>query len=268
MTVTLAPAVLLEDAALAGLFSDVYAGYWHPIQVDAAALRRMVALYDLDLESSHVALVDGTPVGVALLGVRGEEAWLGGMGVLPERRGAGIGELLVRRLVETARDHGVRRVRLEVLEQNAPARAIYERVGFTSLRSVGIWRLDAPPPGPVAGEADLADTAATLYAVEADAPWQRSPGTVERMRSLDLPLRAVARGRGNAIVSIAGDSASLLLADAASRAEADALLAHPFAHGAASLLWLNAPDTGIVTDAMRAAGARRLGIQEELELLL
>jgi GNAT superfamily N-acetyltransferase len=267
MAVRIVPALALGDA-LAGLVSDVYAGYWHPIHVDAAGMRRMATLYDIDLEASVAALIDERPVGVALLAVRGREGWVGGMGVLPEHRRAGIGSLLVRHLVGCARERGVRRIRLEVLEQNTPARAVYERFGFTRLCTVGIWRLDARPPGPVAEEADLEKTLAALAVAEADASWQRNAETVARMRALGVSLRAARAKRGKALLSLSGDAAHLLLVDATSRAAADALLAYPFANGATSVLWLNAPEAGSAIAALRAAGATRMATQDELVLAL
>ncbi len=81
MTVTLAPAADFELATLAGVFTAGYEGYFVPVQVDEAALRSMVDAWDIDLGRSRVALVDGVPVGLAFLAVRGEAAWIGGVGV-------------------------------------------------------------------------------------------------------------------------------------------------------------------------------------------
>ncbi len=266
MPVTLEPATTLDDDALAALFTAVYAGYWHPIEIDGAALRRMVASYDLDLQASAVALDGAAPAGLAMLAIRGELAWVGGMGVLPDRRREGTGELLTRHLVATARDRGVRRVRLEVLEQNTAARALYRRIGFAPFRDVAVWRLASPPAARAAVDADLDDALGVLTHAEADAPWQRSPATVARLRALGSPLRAAVSGTGRAVWARAGDSASLLLLDAADPIEAAALVAHPFAHGATSLLWLNGPVDGVAADALREAGATPIGRQHELVL--
>lgn len=268
MTATLEPAVMLDEDALAALFTAVYAGYWHPIEIDAAALRRMVASYDLDLEASVVALDGATPVGLAMLAIRGDDAWVGGMGVLPGRRREGTGELLTRHLVANARDRGVRRVRLEVLEQNTAAQALYRRLGFAPIRDVAVWRLDSPPAARAALEVDLDEALGILADAEVSAPWQRSPATVNRMRTLGSPLLAAAAGTGRAVLALAGEQATLLLLDAAEPADAAALIAHPFAHGATSLLWLNGPVAGVAADALRAAGAMRVGLQHELALEL
>jgi ribosomal protein S18 acetylase RimI-like enzyme len=264
----LAPAGHLDEDALAALFTAVYEGYWHPIEIDGAALRRMTATYDLDADASVVALDGGVPIGLAMLAVRADRGWIGGMGVVPERRGAGIGEQLTRRLVENARDRGVRRVTLEVLEQNAPAIAIYRRVGFAELGDVAVWSIAAPPDGGEATDADFAETLADLAARLPNVPWQRNPGTVANMRALGSQLVAVRTDRGRAVYAMTDVHASLLQLDAPTRDEAAALLRAPFARGAGSLFWLNGPSDGVAAAVLRDAGATPLALQHELQLEL
>jgi len=52
------------------------------------------------------------------------------MWVAPSMRGRGVGEALVEAVVEWARRNGHERVELEVRDANAPAVALYERLGF------------------------------------------------------------------------------------------------------------------------------------------
>ena len=209
MPVTVAAASTLEDERLAALFTAVYAGYWHPIEIDAAGLRRMVAAYDLDLDASVVACEDDRPIGVAMLGVRGSEGWVGGMGVLPGHRGAGVGTTITSALLDSARARGLRRVRLEVLEQNAPAISIYRELGFRDLRDVAVWRLDAPPlAGTSAAEADVDEVIAELAATD-DAPWQRSVATIVRSRAAGTELAAVRADGGSALFAANGTQAAL-----------------------------------------------------------
>jgi ribosomal protein S18 acetylase RimI-like enzyme len=264
----LTPGSALDDERLAALFTAVYAGYWHPIEIDAGALRRMISTYDLDLDASVVAWDGDTPVGLAMLAVRGPEAWIAGMGVTPERRGAGLGEALTRRLLDAARERGVTRVRLEVLEQNAPAIAIYRRLGFEDFAEVAVWRLESAPGGLDAHDEDVTAALAALATVEADAPWQRNPRTVANMRALGSALTAVGAGAGLAVFASAEGHASLLELAATTEDEAAALLQAPFARGASTLLWLNGPVAGVAADALRRAGAAQLAIQHELELSL
>lgn len=54
-----------------------------------------------------------------------------GLAVDAELRGRGVGRALVEAACERARRAGARRITLRVLGHNAPARALYERCGFT-----------------------------------------------------------------------------------------------------------------------------------------
>ena len=56
--------------------------------------------------------------------------------LLPEFRGLGVGTRLLRRLLDEAQE-GAKRVSIHV-EENNPARSLYERLGFK-------WVLDRPP---------------------------------------------------------------------------------------------------------------------------
>ncbi len=265
MVVRLAPASSIGQDDLAGLFTAVYAGYWHPVEVDAAGLRRMVTLHDLDLDASIVAVDAGTPVAVGVLGIRGRTGWVGGMGVLPERRREGLGRLVTEALLRNAERRGVRRVRLEVLEQNAPALAVYRALGFRELGDVVVWQLDEPPDGDDAVDADVDDVVAELAPSGADAPWQRNAATIARLRDAGAELVAVRAEGGAALFTTAETRAALQEMSAPSAAVASTLLRAAFERGAEALLWLNAPVEGSGADAMRAAGATQLALQHELE---
>lgn len=71
-----------------------------------------------------------------------EAAYLISMWVAPEARGRGIGAALVGEAVAWARRRGLRRLVLDVAEQNASARRLYERCGFVATGATG----SLPPP--------------------------------------------------------------------------------------------------------------------------
>lgn len=58
-----------------------------------------------------------------------------GIAVSPNMRGSGIGTRLLHRLIEFARDEGYRSIRLDVIDTNPSARRLYERIGFTAVRT-------------------------------------------------------------------------------------------------------------------------------------
>lgn len=73
----------------------------------------------------------------------------------PDHRGRGIGRALVERLIERARAAGCSHLELEVASRNAPAIALYQRVGF---QVVGVRRgyYRAPPDDAVMMDLPLA----------------------------------------------------------------------------------------------------------------
>ncbi len=56
---------------------------------------------------------------------------------LPEARGQGVGEQLLRRCLDAARAHGFAQCYLETLERMTAARKLYERLGFTPTCAMG-----------------------------------------------------------------------------------------------------------------------------------
>lgn len=76
-------------------------------------------------------------LGMALLLSRSRQPGtllMDGIAVAPELRGQGIGTQLLQAVCEHAREGGYRDVRLDVLDSNPRARALYERRGFVAVR--------------------------------------------------------------------------------------------------------------------------------------
>ena len=142
----LEPASDFSPAELAGIFTAGYEGYYVPLSVDEAAFRFMAEVSDLDLGRSRVAVGEDGPVGICVLGVRGDEGWIGGLGVARSARRSGIGELLMRDVLDEARAAGLARVTLEVLVQNEPAIRLYEKLGFEHGRELEVWSLVGRAP--------------------------------------------------------------------------------------------------------------------------
>lgn len=63
------------------------------------------------------------------------ELVMDGIAVAPEHRGKGIGSLLLREIAAVAADHSCRRIRLDVIDVNPRARALYERHGFIAVHT-------------------------------------------------------------------------------------------------------------------------------------
>ena len=113
----LAALVLLENASFAG---------------DRLSSRQWRAHVDSDSALVLVALDAGDVVGAALVFLRrgSRVARLYSIAVADAARGRGVGKRLLRRAESTARERGARTMRLEVRAGNAPARTLYEAVGY------------------------------------------------------------------------------------------------------------------------------------------
>jgi GNAT superfamily N-acetyltransferase len=160
----------------AELFTAAYEGYLLPFRLDEQQLGFMERAFDFDLDASLMAYRDGQPVGLGNLGLRGEDAWIGGVGVVPSARRSGIGEALMRGLHEEAQKRGVRRVWLEVIVENTGAFSLYEKLGYELVQDVEVWTLPAAEGKPEGREVPAAEAEAQLP--ERHEPWQRADGTL------------------------------------------------------------------------------------------
>jgi GNAT superfamily N-acetyltransferase len=94
-----------------------------------------------------IAELDGAPAGFALY-FTSYSTWRGHHGirledlyVTPALRGKGIGKALLARIAQIAVAEGCPRVEWDVLDWNAPAIAVYERIGASILTEWRIMRL-------------------------------------------------------------------------------------------------------------------------------
>ncbi len=217
----LASAIELSIPRLADLFAASFEGYFVPVGADANALATRMRSEHVDLAASLVAFEGDAPVGFALIARRGTVARVAAMGAVPAARNRGLGRVLLDAAFEQARGRGEQRIVLEVIEQNAPARALYARTGFVVARRLVGCR--APP---LANEDARHATAAPrdersvdeqvadhsleerplddlvrAYLAPADPalPWQLAPATIA---AATAPSRAFALGPALALVDV------------------------------------------------------------------
>jgi len=231
------PASTFDDARLAELFEAGYEGYYTPVHVDEPAFRFMVDAWDIDLERSRVALEDSTPVGVTMLGVRGLDGWIGGLGVIASHRRRGIGLALMDAVLADAPPS----VSLEVIEQNEPALRLYETLGFERTRVLEVWSLREEVPETSARTVDPAPLG------RPGLPWQRDD------RSLPDNYERIEVDGGAALVRAGGAGVSVLQLDARDESAAAELLAAARSRGA-SLHYVNVPEGDAASGALRALG--------------
>ncbi len=135
------PVVLRRGGAQDGRFlRDMlhHAYYWRE-RVPGSLTSRYVRGWGRPGDTAVIALESGFPVGAAWYRLfRAEERGYGyvdeetpelAIAVVPSKRGHGIGDELLKALLQKARDGGFERLSLSV-EPGNPARKLYERHGF------------------------------------------------------------------------------------------------------------------------------------------
>ena len=118
---------------------------------------------DADYEWTHVLLADD--VGMAALDKKSDRAWLLDiLYVRPAARGSGLGVELVRAAAEYVQSKGADTLVLEVLESNAAARRLYDRLGFATIE-----RTLAAPVAALLGPAQETPTVGAVHVQNDDA---------------------------------------------------------------------------------------------------
>jgi GNAT superfamily N-acetyltransferase len=250
----------LTPVGRAELFNAAYEGYLLPFHVDEATLTFMDDAFDLDLDASRIAYRDGEPVGLGNLGIRGEDAWIGGVGVVSAARRSGVGDALMRALHDQARERGVRRLWLEVIVENTGAFALYEKLGYRTVRDVEVWSLPVAEEGDSAvREAPAAEAHARIRGLRSGRePWQRADGTLARYAD----ARGIAADAGAAVYRQPGENVQLVQI----AGEPEHLLRALRVLGPVSVL--NLPEDDPAAAALRSLGAKVVVRQHEMLLEL
>ncbi len=134
-----------------------------------------------------------------------------------------------------------RPVTLEVIEQNEPAKRLYDSLGFDVVRMLEVWSLTGDVP---VSEARPLVRPRPLG--QAALPWQRQDA------SLPENIEGLETDQGTALFRIANERVSIVQLDAADEAAAATLLAAARARGR-SLHYVNVPEGDPASAALRAA---------------
>lgn len=145
-SVDLIPASAFSFEELTEAYNNTRVDYLVPMPMNAARLREYVETYDVDMDCSVVA-VDGNEVlGLAMLGVREQRAWITRLGIIRSKRRQGTGWQMVTHLIEQARQKNADHIIIEVIKNNVPAHSLFHKAGFCEIRELLVLRR---PPGPV-----------------------------------------------------------------------------------------------------------------------
>jgi ribosomal protein S18 acetylase RimI-like enzyme len=141
----LTPASRFTVEELTEAYNQTRSDYLVPMQMDPRRLRSYMRIYDVDLDHSCVALEGGQIVALGMLGVRPGRTWLTRLGVLPDRRRGGAGHAVMQALLASTRGLGCSRSILEVIQGNAAALHLFQKVGFSPVRDLVVLRWGAGP---------------------------------------------------------------------------------------------------------------------------
>jgi GNAT superfamily N-acetyltransferase len=262
-TVALEPASGRSHGELAALFTAGYEGYYMPLAIDEAAFSYMAGTWDYDLDASLVATDARADIGLCMLAVRGEDAWIGGVGIVAGRRGEGIGKELMRAAEENARARDVKRLWLEVLVQNEPAIGLYEKLGYRRIRGLELWSLEEKlvlqkHKIPSAAVEDVVGRGATRP------PWQRADATVSNLAD----ARALAGDRGSLIYRITSAGTASLLQIHADDEDAILQLLGSLPDDTTRVWYMNGPEGDPLNAVLKSLGGTQVARQHEMLLEL
>ncbi|HEY6189304.1 MAG TPA: GNAT family N-acetyltransferase [Pyrinomonadaceae bacterium] len=274
MRIISASEVSLEQ--LAAAFTEAFSGYFYPMTLSAEQLSRRVRFEHLDIRRSLLAKdTDDELIGVALLGLRAEVAWVGGFGIVEKYRGRGLSHELMRALIGEARGFGSSLLTLEVLRQNRGAIRLYERAGMHIARDLCIYARphDAAPAHSQAGplrEAPPAELLRHFDRLHLHAPaWQRALASLVVMNGLrGLCLGEPAWPDAYALLRDWPDGTTYLVDLAAGDGAQAATLCAALHHVTGPLRIINEPDDSIFNAPLRAHGFRETERQHEMVMTL
>jgi ribosomal protein S18 acetylase RimI-like enzyme len=199
--IKLVPASHFSIDDLTGIYNQTRVDYMVPMPMNAARLTEYIAVYDVDLEHSLVAMQGDDLRGVAMLGVREGRAWITRLGVIPTTRRNGVGEALMIGLIEQAERLNVQFDMLEVIKNNVPAHTLFHKLGFYEIGELLVLRRSPmQPPAPIIADARRLERAESLILVGRDRgtqPWTNQSESLvnaNEISGLQLTLADGSRG--------------------------------------------------------------------------
>lgn len=273
MRIISAAEVSLEQ--LAAAFTASFSGYFYPMTLSAEQLARRVRFEHLDLQRSLVAKdAQDELIGVALVGLRGEAAWVGGLGITEKYRGRGLSHELMRALMSEAREFGSSLLTLEVLRQNHVAIRLYERAGMHIARDLCIYaRTTEAPALSQVSPLRIASPPLLLrhfHRLHLHAPaWQRTLASLLVMNGLrGLCLGEADDPRAYALLRDWPDGTTYLVDLAAGESASAFALCAALSHVAGPLRIINEPAESIFNAPLTAHGFRETERQHEMVMAL
>lgn len=137
----------LASASLAELtrsFNEAFSDYFVPLQLTEPAMAVKLRSENIDLNYSIGAFENNELKGFILHGIDTldgvKTVYNAGTGVVPPHRGKGLTEQLYKTVLPLLSKEGITHHQLEVIEQNAPAIRVYEKIGFRTVRTFSCFK--------------------------------------------------------------------------------------------------------------------------------
>ena len=130
MSTLLASANHYTIEQLAGFYNETRVDYMVPMPMNEHRLAEYICDFDVSLEHSVVAVSDGKVAGLGMLGIRKNSTWVTRLGVVPQNRRHGIGELIMSNMLKASQILGMEHVDLEVIKGNERAISLFRKYGF------------------------------------------------------------------------------------------------------------------------------------------
>jgi N-acetylglutamate synthase-like GNAT family acetyltransferase len=146
MTVDIVSAAQFSIQELTDLYNQTRVDYLVPMPMNVDRLNEYIHDFDVDLRHSCVARDEnGQVLGLSMLGIRNNIAWITRLGVLPVSRRTGAGSILMDHMLENAEKLGLQQTHLEVIKNNVPAYTLFLKKGFIETGTYLVMR-HAPRP--------------------------------------------------------------------------------------------------------------------------
>jgi ribosomal protein S18 acetylase RimI-like enzyme len=175
--IKLIPVSRFNYEQLAAIYNQTRVDYLVPMPMNAARLAEYVKTYDVNLDYSMIATTqDGEMLGIIMMGLREDRAWITRLGVIPNTRRNGVGQALMESLMEQAVRLSINFVMLEVIKNNMPAHQLFLKLGFYEVGELLVLRRSplTPPVDPIVADAQRLDRTDSLVLVGHDRgtqPW-------------------------------------------------------------------------------------------------
>jgi ribosomal protein S18 acetylase RimI-like enzyme len=168
MTIELISVAKFTIQELTDLYNQTRVDYLVPMPMNAGRLAEYIRDFDVDLSCSCVArATDSQVLGLGMLGVRENRAWITRLGVLPVTRRSGAGAAMMDCMLERAEALGLKETHLEVIKNNEPAYRLFLKKGFNDADKYLVMRR-APHPisDPLTGKLEWLDKDKALDALQ------------------------------------------------------------------------------------------------------